>query len=84
MSLEEVYAEVRACVAALRVGGFPECADALDRCLYGSTSGEVLSDLGFHLKSMLRRKPRLPDDVRERLAAQRRGVDAVLRSAGRL
>jgi hypothetical protein len=80
--LEDVYAEARSLVAALRTEHASDAAEALDRALYGSTSGEILTDLGFHLSAALRRGDGLSPPTRDRLKALRRRVDSILRRAG--
>lgn len=80
--LEDVYAETRSLVAVLRDENAPDVAEELDRALYGSTSGEILADLGFHLKAV-RRRDGLTPATRARLKALLRDVDAILRRAGR-
>lgn len=82
--LEELYAEVRVCIGLVRDAGFPDGAAAIDTCLYGSTSGEILSHLGFTVNSLLESRSTLPRDLRVRLAALLQRVDAILKDAGRL
>jgi hypothetical protein len=81
--LEDVYAEVRRLVVVLREEQAPDVAEELDRAMYGSTSGEILADLGFHLKAALRRRGALTPATRARLKALLRDVDVILRRAGR-
>jgi hypothetical protein len=82
--IENVYDEVRACVAALRSAGFADSADVVSGCLYGSTSGEILTDLGATLHSMLRSNQALPDPLRGRLAALLQDVGRRLRAVGQV
>ncbi|MCG3133140.1 MAG: hypothetical protein HMLKMBBP_00233 [Planctomycetes bacterium] len=74
----DIHAEVRAAAAALRAAGRPDAADVLDRALLGSTSGEILTDLGKGVTSLLRASPRLPAELAGRLRAVRREVDRAL------
>jgi hypothetical protein len=78
-SLQGIYAETAACVALLRECGRAEDAEALDRALYGATSGEALALIGASVVQGLSRKGTLPAKTRYRLVKLRRSVDAVLR-----
>jgi hypothetical protein len=70
--------EALACVALLREAGRDAHAEALDRSLCGSTSGEILVLMGAALKEALRDR-RLPAATRSRMKALRREVDRALR-----
>jgi hypothetical protein len=80
--LDRLYAEARICVAGLRDVGLADDAAALDTALYGATSGEILTHLGFHLASIVGSRPSLPADLRNRLRALLAEIDAILKQAG--
>jgi hypothetical protein len=82
--LEAIYSEARACVTALRDSGLAEDAERLDTALYGATSGEVLSDLGFEVDRMLKASEILPSELCARLTRLLADIDKVLKEAGRL
>ena len=81
---QDLYAEVGRCVEALRSAGFAEAARNLDDSLYGSTSGEILTDLGARISALLKARRDLPPGLRDRLAAVLREVDRILAAAGQI
>ena len=64
--LYAIYDEANGCAAALRTAGFIGDADALEGAMGGATSGEILSDLGFHLWRIIDRTE-IQADLHERL-----------------
>lgn len=80
--LDAIYDEARVCVAALRAADRASDADALDTALYGATSGEILTDLGFHLSKIVGSRADLSADLRGRLGRLLAEVDRILKEAG--
>jgi hypothetical protein len=82
--IDNVYDEVRACVSALRHAGLGDAADLVEGCLYGSTSGEILTDLGAALVSTLRTNEAMSGPLRRRVSALLDDVDRRLRAVGHI
>ncbi len=82
--LDDVYAEVRRLIVVLQDEQAPDAAEELDRAMYGSTSGEILSDLGAGLSAILRKRRELTAPLRDRLTALLHEVDGLLRAVGHI
>ena len=74
--------EVRLLAEDLRRAGAEALAEPLEVALCGSTSGEILCDLGGALLRVSRRGSGASADARAKAKALRRAVDALLREAG--
>ena len=80
--LEAIYTEARECTVVLRRAGLSEDAENLDTALYGATSGEVLSRLGYYLATILKARPTLSKELRVRLARLLEEIDRILKGSG--
>ncbi len=79
---ESVYVEVEECVVELRAAGFEDHADALETTLFGSTSGEILTDLALCLSKIVEPRDRAMTGLDARMRQLLKRVEGVLLSAG--
>jgi hypothetical protein len=78
----DVLAEATALVSALRAAGRPVEAAEVDRALYGSTSGEILTDLAACLSRVLEAGLALPPETARRARTLREEARRILRGVG--
>ena len=58
----DVYDKVRVVVQKLDMLGHEEWRDRVDGCLFGTTSGEILCNIGVTLEELIGAKLALPEE----------------------